>query len=766
MTRVYYNEHDPYAAQWLRNLINAGEIAPGDVDERSIEDVVPDDVRGYTQRHWFAGIGGWSLALRRAGFPDDRPIDTASCPCFPAGTLIFTDKGQQPIEHVREGDNVLTHEGRFRRVLSTGSDYKQIVRVKGQGHPGLLTTANHPILTRGTRLNNNRGSDNYGRVVLADQEWTDAADTQGKYWACAATVPEMYSIPPIDRSKNTPIHIDTVSFAHFLGYWVGDGWVTGNTVVMCGGWEDADLLRSIVIGNGLTGGVSHERTGPRIRFGSKVLAAWLTEHFGAGACNKKIPAWLHQQSEPFREAFLNGLSLADGHSEIQPRGGGHVRRYTTISKALAVGIRILMNQSGKSAGVTYHLPKRDCVIENRNVNERGFYRVTEYEKSRSFKFSGLHGWGLVRKVEHTGVMAKVYNIEVDEDNSYVAEGIVVHNCQPFSTAGKGNGFTDERHLWPAMHHIIYSLRPELVIGEQVASNDGLAWLDLVQTDMEGTGYTFRAADLCAASIGAPHIRQRLYWVGVSAGSGCTWLGNKPAHGEPMQADALARELGHANGTGWQPGVAASEAAGHGNTSVTTGDVRFVADAHGGQQRRIAVMQGHERDGEDAGWTKGLCGAAARSETGVVADAFNTEQAQSSDRQCEAEDERFAHGGSVSILGDTMRPRQQTPIDLAGSQQTGEPQSRHEPLHAVRSSPTNGFWCDADWLFCRDGKWRPVEPSTFPLAPGLPRRVGSIVPWLRGLVDLGAARRNRVGRLRGYGNAINIDVAVNFIRSIM
>lgn len=81
--RAYYNEFDPYAAQWLRNLIAAGHIAPGDVDERSIVDVQPDDLRGYTQCHFFAGIGGWSLAARLAGWPDDRPLWTGSCPCQP-----------------------------------------------------------------------------------------------------------------------------------------------------------------------------------------------------------------------------------------------------------------------------------------------------------------------------------------------------------------------------------------------------------------------------------------------------------------------------------------------------------------------------------------------------------------------------------------------------------------------------------------------------------------------------------------------------------
>ena len=80
---AYYNEWEAYPAQWLRNLIKAGLIAPGDVDERSIKDVKPDDLKGYTQCHFFAGIGGWSYALRLAGWADDRHVWTGSCPCQP-----------------------------------------------------------------------------------------------------------------------------------------------------------------------------------------------------------------------------------------------------------------------------------------------------------------------------------------------------------------------------------------------------------------------------------------------------------------------------------------------------------------------------------------------------------------------------------------------------------------------------------------------------------------------------------------------------------
>jgi DNA (cytosine-5)-methyltransferase 1 len=83
VTSAYYNEIDPYAAQWLRNLIAGGHIAQGEVDERSILDVDPRDLHGFCQAHFFAGIAGWSLALRLAGWPDDRPVWTGSCPCQP-----------------------------------------------------------------------------------------------------------------------------------------------------------------------------------------------------------------------------------------------------------------------------------------------------------------------------------------------------------------------------------------------------------------------------------------------------------------------------------------------------------------------------------------------------------------------------------------------------------------------------------------------------------------------------------------------------------
>jgi DNA (cytosine-5)-methyltransferase 1 len=92
-------------------------------------------------------------------------------------------------------------------------------------------------------------------------------------------------------------------------------------------------------------------------------------------------------------------------------------------------------------------------------------------------------------------------------------------CQPFSAAGKRGGNLDARHLWPDFYALVRECEPSIIFGEQVASQDGRKWLSDIRLDLEAMGYAVGAADLCAASIGAPHIRQRLFWVAHLNGQG-------------------------------------------------------------------------------------------------------------------------------------------------------------------------------------------------------------------------------------------------------
>ena len=179
-------------------------------------------------------------------------------------------------------------------------------------------------------------------------------------------------------------------------------------------------------------------------------------------------------------------------------------------------------------------------------------------------------------------------------------------CQPFSQAGKRRGARDPRHLWPTWFALIEQHRPAIIFGEQVASRDGLAWLDLVFSDLERCGYTVGAADLCAAGVGAPHIRQRLYFV--------------------------------------------------------AGDMANADDARP-QGRRKRRNRANQR----AAGAGGMAGAVA------------------------------------------------------------------------------GSWSDAEWIRCTDGKTRPAQPGAFPLADGVP---------------------GRVGRLRAYGNAIVPQVAAAFVTAAL
>ncbi|HIE4798991.1 TPA: DNA cytosine methyltransferase [Serratia marcescens] len=198
-------------------------------------------------------------------------------------------------------------------------------------------------------------------------------------------------------------------------------------------------------------------------------------------------------------------------------------------------------------------------------------------------------------------------------------------CQPFSAAGKGSGFDDERHLWPSLHWLISECRPQHVFGEQVASGNANAWFDLVQADVEAMGYAFGLVPFPSAGVGAPHIRDRAYWVAYPSGD---------------------RQQFWCTGT----------------------------EAEKGWESRSAIGR------------------------------------------------KLPQRSEGCAISDIQRP------------------ALHR-INGANPDATNGFWRNADWLFCRDEKWRPVRPGSFPLVDGATARVG---------------------RLRAYGNAINAEAAKVFI----
>lgn len=273
-------------------------------------------------------------------------------------------------------------------------------------------------------------------------------------------------------------------------------------------------------------------------------------------------------------------------------------------------------------------------------------------------------------------------------------------CQPFSAAGAGLGFADERHLWPHWYHLVSECHPAIVLGEQVASKDADPWIDLVCDDLEAVGYAVGALPFPSAGIGAPHIRDRLYWVAAS-GDGRRLVSRRDV---PRVDDASrARLEGHTGDGG------SARRQGSPRSVAATGVLGRLADLHGdgcepGREGRATVVHGAPAEPNS-----GL--------VGLADDAVGRRREECPDTRGQSAGDR-AEGFAAGSL----------PSGAAGG-----------------PGPTNGLWRAADWLLCRDGKWRPVEPGTFPLAHGAPARVG---------------------RLRAYGNAINAEAARVFIECLM
>lgn len=285
-------------------------------------------------------------------------------------------------------------------------------------------------------------------------------------------------------------------------------------------------------------------------------------------------------------------------------------------------------------------------------------------------------------------------------------------CQPFSSAGRRAGTADERHLWPHWHHLIRECSPGVVFGEQVASKDGRAWFDLVQADLEGLDYAAGAFDLCAAGVGAPHIRQRLYFVARAERVGDTDRA-RGAVGlpEPSQRkEGLAEVDDNGSDRLFRPGSRRPMLGGveyaHGRNTCEE------REQSGGKQRFQPENRSAMREGFEGS---------------------------------RLEPDRLANPKSKRWDG-----RESTPWETGrdGAEVCG---ANHRP------SPTNGFWGSADWLGCRDGKFRPVEPGTSPLVDGASFSVDSGSPY---------AGKSRGKMLSGFGNGIVADQAAGFIADAM
>jgi len=370
-------------------------------------------------------------------------------------------------------------------------------------------------------------------------------------------------------------------------------------------------------------------------------------------------------------------------------------------------------------------------------------------------------------------------------------------CQGFSASGQRGGFSDKRHLWPAWFRLIGECAPYTIFGEQVSSKDGLAWLDVVSADLENQGYSIGAIDTCAAGVGAPHIRQRIYFVADSeraraersAGS----EGRQKRDPSTSRQDEGRRVLQVGHG-GIAIDCANTLSAGRTKRRAIKGNGSFAGRGEFGSCEHAATFGLSQRSGEASLEQEGTPSRKTEQRSSNACDRGNAEinrggalNGQSSPSH---ESQKPLRGSSVSFNGSNSDGGDASTEGLQRSGQHGlraedrgtsngfntehggcegrysEGQRSEttmprgeiirewrgpgwlDPITArsvAEAGATRGYWNDCDWWYGRDGKYRPIGTGLFPLVTGA---------------------SGRMGKLRGYGNALCAPQAQAFIEAYM
>ncbi len=347
----------------------------------------------------------------------------------------------------------------------------------------------------------------------------------------------------------------------------------------------------------------------------------------------------------------------------------------------------------------------DGYVDDRSILDIKAHEIIGF--SQHHFFAGIGIWSLA--LRHAGVP--------DDEPIWTASC----PCQPFSQTGKQMGNADSRHLFPTFRKLAARFGPARIIGEQVASKLGREWLARVRLEMATLGYATRATDLCSAGVAAPNIRQRLYWL-ADADGGKPWNGRVQSSGEYGQlaedggiggmGDAMRERRNEGSGLNGEVG---GTGRGKSKPAESSGGFRGLGDSN---------CNGAQRTGA------GECQLNAASEILQLGHPHSP-RSQGRDERGHSGDERIA--GAAGLAGGMEQP-------ASNGRQQRWPESGGR---STVSGRRDGYWSRFDILHCTDGKSRRIEPGSFPLAHGVP---------------------GRVGKLRGYGNAINVELAAAFLQA--
>lgn len=459
---------------------------------------------------------------------------TYSTPCFTEDSLVLTEKrGFQKIIDIQIGEKVITHDGNYKTVENViNNGKKKTVKIYGMGIDEIHTTPNHLFYVREKSHVWNNKTRSYTRV-FSEPVWKQAdslkrTDYMGIPINKKSEIPEWNGITFVwsdgrkDRYKNQlSQYMNNKDFWWLIGRYIADGWFrnNGGIIIGCGKKKFVEMKEKCD-SIGLNYNILEERTVIKFYYQLKELELFV-QSFGKYAYGKKIPSFVMDLPVDLLNSFLNGYMSGDGCFT-----NGRFKA-TSVSRELIYGLAQCIAKVYKQPYSIYKTERpKTTVIEGRTVNQKDTYELCFKKEKRpqdkAFYEDGFI-WFPVTKVEEDEIET-VYDLTVEENHSFTVQGVIVHNCQDFSVAGKGKGGdkgsgTRSSLLWEC-ERIIRAVKPKYLLMENVKNllsdkhrHNFNEWFKV----LESMGYTNYYKVLNAKDYGIPQNRERIFCVSILGG---------------------------------------------------------------------------------------------------------------------------------------------------------------------------------------------------------------------------------------------------------